>query len=364
MYRHPYSTLQPFFFSLRSGSTLLTLGIALILASGCHSKKDTSKGEQAKGPQDLKAEAVIAKAGQLIYQYQSTGNLLANEAINVYPEVSGRITDIRFKEGAVVHKGDLLVQLNDSDIRAQIQKLQVQRRLQVITKGRQDELLAISGISKQEYDNTVAQIAAIDADIAYNESLLRRLQVRATFDGVIGLRNVSVGAIVNSTTLITIIQQVHPLKLDFPVPEQYKGIVKNGDEVRFTVTGNSDTMTGKIAAIQPAADATTRTITMRALVQNPERKLIPGAFANVYLQLNRNNNAITIPSQSIIPTTRDKKVAVVRNGKAEMVTVVTGERMVEQVEILQGLQAGDTVLITGIMQVKPGMKVKVTKIKG
>jgi membrane fusion protein (multidrug efflux system) len=340
------------------------LGLIIFLSASCSSKKKEAKNEQNKGPQELRAEAVVVKPAELTSQYQSTGNLLANEAINVYAEVAGRITEIRFKEGSMVRKGDLLVQLYDSDIKAQIQKSNVQRRLQVITKSRQEELLAISGISKQDYDNTVAQIASIDADIAYNQSLLRRLQVRASFDGIIGLRNVSVGAIVSPTTLITIIQQVHPLKLDFPVPEQYKGVVKNGDAVRFTVTGSSDTMKGVISAIQPGADATTRTITMRAIVSNPDHKLVPGAFANVYIQLNRNNAAITVPSQSIIPTTRDKQVAVLRNGKAEMVTVVTGERLVEKVEILQGLKAGDTVLTTGIMQVKPGMEVKVTKIKG
>jgi membrane fusion protein (multidrug efflux system) len=362
MYQYPLShTLNKVRTNIFKG-IMPALGLAILVLSGCHAKKDEAKADKGKGPQDLRAEGIVVKAGELTSVYQSTGNLLANEAINVYPEVAGRITDIRFKEGTVVHKGDLLVQLNDSDIKAQIQKLNVQRRLQVITKGRQDELLAISGISKQDYDNTIAQIASIDADIAYNQTQLRRLQIRATFDGVIGLRNVSVGAVVGPTTLVTIIQQVNPLKLDFPVPEQYKSIVKDGNEVKFTITGSSDTMTGRIAAIQPAADATTRTITMRATVPNADRKMVPGSFANVFIQLNRNSNAITIPSQSIIPTTRDKKVAVVRNGKAELVTVTTGERMVEQVEILQGLQAGDTVLTTGIMQVKSGMNVKV-KIK-
>lgn len=334
-----------------------------ILLAACHSGKDDSKGQQGGKPPVLRAEAMIVKAAALESVYQSSGNLLANEAVNVYAEVAGRITDIHFKEGSVVHKGDLLIQLFDNDIKAQIQKLKVQRKLQVITKERQDELLAINGISKQEYDNTVAQIASIDADVAYNEALLRRLQVRASFDGVVGLRNVSVGAIVSPTTLITIIQQVNPLKLDFPVPEQYKSVIRQGDDVYFTVTGNADTMAGKITAIEPGADATTRTIMMRALVPNQERKLIPGAFANVYVTLSRNNTAITIPSQSIIPTTRDKKVAVLRNGKVALTTVTTGIRRVADVEILQGLQNGDTVLTTGIMQVKPDMEVKISKIR-
>lgn len=335
--------------------------LLLLVMAGCHSKQEQKK--QDKGPQRLKAEAVVVQPAALNSVYQSSGNLLANEAVNVYPEVAGRITAIYFKEGTAVRKGDLLVQLFDNDLKAQIQKLKVQRRLQVITKERQDELLAISGISKQEYDNTVALIASIDADIDYNEALLRRLQIRAPFEGIIGLRNVSIGAIIAPTTLVTIIQQVQPLKLDFPVPEQYKGAFKTGDPVHFTVTGSPDTMSGQITAIQPGADATTRTIMMRALVPNPHRKLAPGAFANVFLSLGRNSSAIMVPSQSIIPTTRDKKVAVVRNGKAELVTVVTGMRQKEDVEITQGLQPGDTVLTTGIMQVKTGTEVTVTKVK-
>ena len=332
-----------------------------VSACGGGKAKDVKKPE---GPKGLQAEVVVVMASSLNSMYQSSGNLLANEEISVYPEVSGRITAINFKEGTNVRKGDLLVQLNDTDFKAQIQKLVVQKKLQLTTKGRQDELLAINGISRQEYDVTVAQIASIDADIAFNEAQLRRLQIRAPFDGVIGLRNVSVGAVVSPTSLITVIQQVHPLKLDFPLPEQYQGVVKNGDEVRFTVAGNTDTMKGKVIAIQPGADATTRTITMRAVVPNPNRILVPGSFANVFLNLKTDNNAITIPSQCIIPTSRDKKVAVLRDGKAKMVTVVTGMRMTEDVEILQGLQPGDTVVATGIMQVKDDMPVKVTKVRG
>jgi len=341
-------------------TAIIVSSCLFVSACGGGKAKDVKKPE---GPKGLQAEVVVAMASSLNSMYQSSGNLLANEEISVYPEVSGRITAINFKEGTNVRKGDLLVQLNDTDFKAQIQKLIVQKKLQLTTKGRQDELLAINGISRQEYDVTLAQIASIDADIAFNEAQLRRLQIRAPFDGVIGLRNVSVGAVVSPTSLITVIQQVHPLKLDFPLPEQYQGVVKNGDEVRFTVAGNTDTMKGKVIAIQPGADATTRTITMRAVVPNPNRILVPGSFANVFLNLKTDNNAITIPSQCIIPTSRDKKVAILRDGKAKMVTVVTGMRMTEDVEILQGLQPGDTVVATGIMQVKDDMPVKVTKVR-
>lgn len=344
------------------GATVLMVGCITFI--GCKGGKEEVKGKDNKGAKALlAAEGFIVQSGALSSVYQSNGNLIPNESISVYPEVSGRITGIHFKEGGLVRKGDLLVTLFNGDIDAQIQKLKVQRKLQVTTKERQDELLTISGISRQEYDNTITQIASIDADIAYNQAQMRKLEIRATFDGVIGLRNVSIGAIVTPSTLITTIQQVNPLKMDFLVPEQYKEIVRKDDIVRFTVAGINDTMQGKIIAMQPGADMTTHNITMRAIVENRTGKLFPGTFTNVFITLSRAGNAITIPSQSIIPTSREKKVAVVRNGKVDMVTVQTGERLEARVEVIQGLKAGDTILTTGMMQVKQDMTVKVTKIK-
>jgi len=344
------------------GLAFMSLFAYSALVMSCGEKKEEEKGNKGGGPKGLAAEAFVVKPVALSSTYQSNGNLLANESISVYPEVAGRITAIHFKEGGIVHKGDLLVSLNSMDIDAQIQKLKAQRKLQVTTKERQEQLLEISGISKQEYDATITQIASIDADIAYSQAQLRKLEIRATFDGIIGLRNVSVGAIVAPTTLITTIQQVNPLKMDFLVPEQYREIVKQNDIVHFTVAGNSDTMQGKIMAIQPEADVATHSITMRALVANNNGRLLPGTFTNVFIMLDRKGEAITIPSQCIIPTTRDKQVALVRNGKVNMVTVQTGERLEAKVEILQGLQTGDTILTTGIMQVKQGMPVKVKKV--
>lgn len=357
------------FFSKKQSTTykiLIVTGIATIAVlsfNSCKSgKDDTAKGKPT-APKVLPVEIVVVQTAPLQNLYQSSGTLLSNEEISVYPETPGRITAINFKEGTRVRKGDLLVQLFNADIEAQIQKLKVQRKLAVTTKERQDELLEISGISKQEYDNTITNIASIDADIVYNEAQLRRLQIRAPFDGIIGLRNVSVGAIVSSATLITSIQQVHPLKLDFPVPDQYRGSVQVGAEFMFTVAGERDTLRAKVSAIQPAADAVTRTVTVRGIAPNPDSKLIPGGFANVYFPLSDNTQAIVIPSQCIIPTTKDRKVAIIKNGKAELVTVNTGMRLVENIEILHGLQAGDTVIATGIMQVKAGMDVKVTKVR-
>ncbi len=334
--------------------------LALIACTGCGSKNQPVAKKE--GPAALKAAIYIVKSGPLQSIYQSSGTILPNESVQVFPEVAGRVTAIHFKEGAPVSKGSLLVQLYDEDIKAQIRKLRAQKQLQQTTKERQDELLAISGISRQEYDETLTQIAAIEADIAYYETQLRRLQIKAPFNGRIGLRNISLGAIVSPTTLIAEIQQVDPIKLDFPLPDQYKDIVQTGNTVNFTVSGIADTLSAKIIATDPAANASTRTVTYRAQAPNRQQQLVPGAYANVYVQLNRTETAITIPSQCIIPTNRDKRVAVIRDGKAVIIPVTTGIRLVSAIEVKSGLKVGDTVLTTGIMQVKPGMEISVTKV--
>ena len=185
----------------------------------------------------------------------------------------------------------------------------------------------------------------------------------APFDGQVGLRNVSNGAIVSPTTVVATLQQVHQLKMDFTVPDQFRGALQAGKQVFFTLDGSSEPLSGKISAIEPGADATTRAVKVRAIVANPGGKLSPGSFAHVQIPFESNNSAILVPSQAVIPTTRNKQVAIVRNGKADMVTVELGARTEEMTEILTGLVAGDTVITTGLMQVKPGMDVKITKLK-
>jgi membrane fusion protein (multidrug efflux system) len=264
-----------------------------------------------------------------------------------------------------VRKGQTLVQLYDADILAQIQKLRAQRALQQKLLQRQQELVNIGGISKQEYETTETQIASIDADIAFQQASLRKTRIVAPFDGKVGLRDVSVGAIVSPATVVANLQELHPLKMDFTVPDQYKNNISVGKTVFFSVDGLPDSKkSGKIAAIDPGADVNTRSIRVRAMVPNPNNELTAGAFAHVTIPLESNNDALLVPAQAVIPTTRDKKMAVVRNGKALLVQVELGARTEEKVEVTSGLVAGDTVIITGMMQVKPGMDVKITKVRG
>ncbi|WP_276132020.1 efflux RND transporter periplasmic adaptor subunit [Polluticoccus soli] len=345
--------------------------LSLLLVSGvtaCKSKKTETTTTTARGqagrPNNLRAEVYVVKAEVFQNDYKASGTLLPNEEIEIHPEISGRVTSISFKEGAHVRKGQTLVQLYDADTRAQIQKLRAQRQLQVKLLERQQELLSIGGISRQEYETTQTQIRSIDADIAFAEAQLRTTRIVAPFNGTIGLRNISVGAVITPTTVIATLQQTNPLKMDFAVPDKYRGLLFTGKGVFFSVNNNQlGNLSGKISAIEPGADVTTRTVKVRALVPNSSGKLVPGSFAEVVIPFESNYSAILIPSNAVIPTTRDKKVAVVEQGRAQLLTVELGERTSDKVEVTKGLEAGDTVIVTGLMQVKAGMEVKVTKVR-
>jgi membrane fusion protein (multidrug efflux system) len=340
---------------------ITTLSTALVLSSvACGDKKK----EEAKGagrPKNLTAEAYVLQPQTFSEEYIASGTLLPNEEINILPEIAGRVTGIYFTEGASVKKGQKLIQLANADIVAQIQKLKTQKDLQLKIKTRQSDLVNIGGISKQDYETTLTQIQSIDADIAYQEAMLRKTIIIAPFNGVVGIRNISMGAVIGPTTVITKLQQIDPLRVDFMLPDRYRGRIQNGKEVLFSVSESLDTLSGNIKAIEPGADVNTRNVRVQATVPN-KNKLVSGAFAHVIIPFNTNNEALLIPSQAVIPTTKEKKAAILRNGKAQLVTIVLGSRTSDKVEVLQGLQAGDTILTTGIMQVKPGMDVKVSKL--
>lgn len=340
-------------------SLLILSGTTLFTA--CEEKKEAHGSNKHRG---LSAEGYIVQPGSFAETYTASGSLLPNEQVNLLPEITGRVTGIHFKEGSHVKKGQLLVQLYDKELKAQLTKLKAQRQLQQKTEERQLALLEIGGISKQDFETTQTQIQSIDADIAFTEAQLRATQIIAPFSGKIGIRNISPGAVVTPNTVITTLQQNNPLKIDFDIPDQYRDAIKDGNPVLLSISGRNDSLNGTIVAYDPGANTVTRTIRARAIIPNTDKELIAGSFARVHIPLESDSNAILVPSRAVIPTTKDKLIAVVRNGQAELKTVKLGTRTENKVEILSGLQKGDTILTTGLMQVKTGMPVTITKING
>lgn len=316
-------------------------------------------GPGAGGPTVVNAYVVAPKL--IANAVVATGSLVANEQVDIYPEIAGRIVQMNIREGQPVAKGALLVKIYDGDLQAQLQKFRVVQENAQRTEERNKQLLQRGGISQQEYDIIVTNLKGALADIELTKAALRRTEIRAPFSGVIGIRNVSPGAVVTPQTLITRLQQLNPMKLDFTVPERYSRSVKSGERVSFTLDGSQTNFTGQIYAVEPDVDVATRSLRIRARVANTSSELRPGAFAKVNLTF-REDRALTIPSQALLPQTRGKQVVVVRNGKATFVDVQTGMRDNSNIQITSGLAPGDTVVISGLLFVKKDSPVKVAKV--
>jgi membrane fusion protein (multidrug efflux system) len=344
-------------------SFYLLIVLSLIISANCNSGKSKNKETDSKSKKPTKVEGFIASASVLDNQISVSGSLSAFDEVALMSEISGRIVQINLPEGTFVKKGTLLVQLYNDDLLANLKKLQTQLEIQQKTYQRQTDLLKINGISQYDCDQTLLQLNSVKADIEIQQAQIRKSQILAPFNGIIGLRNISIGAQITPTTLLTTIRTEDKLKLDFSVPEKYSDEIKPGLKVKFTVSGNDKQFDADVFATEGGIDAGTRNLKVRALVQNKSTDLMPGGFANVQLTLGENKNALMIPAQAIIPQERNKSVIVSKNGKAHFVPVHTGIRQSLNIEITDGIKSGDTVVTTGILFVKEGGKLIFSNFK-
>jgi membrane fusion protein (multidrug efflux system) len=336
-------------------------GILIILLGSCAAKTDNNKAS-AKSNAVGFIEGVVARPSVLEQNIIVSGTLKPFEETLLMPDIGGRVVSINFQEGMHVSKGTLLVQLFNDDLKAQLHKVKAQRDLAEQTEKRQGELIKINGISQLDYDQSVLQVNSFNADIEVIMAQLRKTEILAPFDGVIGLRNVSVGAVVSPATPLATIRQLSPMKLEFSFPGKYISSVKKGTRLKFTVQGTDHSYDATVMATEEGIDASTRNLQAKALVSGKTDGLVPGMFANVSLILNENPRALMIPTQAIIPDARNKKVIVSQAGKASFEVVITGVRQSTDIEIVSGIQAGDTVVITGVQFIKPGSVLKFAKV--
>ena len=337
------------------------IAFAVILCS-CHSETTDEKNTNRQFS-NLRVEGVVVKPVVLDQTITISGTLKPFEETVLKPEVAGRVVYINLSEGGFVRQGTLLVKLFDDDLQAQLNKSQAQQKIVEQTQIRQSELMKVNGISQLDFDQTVLQINSIKADIEVLKVLIRKTEVHAPFDGTIGLRNISIGAQVTPATALATIRDVRHLKLDFSVPEKYSREIKPGVKVQFTVQGDDKKYDATVIATEQGIESDTRNLNGRAIVENNVTSLIPGTFANVELSLRQNKGALMVPTQAIIPQERTKQLIVARQGKATFVTVKTGIRNVSSIEVLSGINPGDTVVITGVLFLKPDAVLNFSSVK-
>jgi membrane fusion protein (multidrug efflux system) len=340
---------------------LIFCSVAFFVLS-CGEKKKKAPPVQAARQTSMRVDGYIVTTQPFAESIEVPGSVIANEATEIHPEVSGRIVQLNVAEGRTVSRGALLAKLYDADLQAQLKKLQVQLQIAKTNEERSSQLLKIQGISKADYDNSLLNVNNIQADIDIIRTTISKTEIRAPFNGKVGLKNISPGAYVTPTTVIAVINQTSQLKLDFTVPEKYTGQIKVGQIVHFTSEGSDNTYTAKVSATESSVTENTRSLLVRSIIQTKDDKLLPGAFAKVQLNFDPRPNAILIPTQAIVPQARGKKVVVYKGGIAKFTDVTTGVRDSARIQVLEGLQAGDTIVTTGLLSVRPDGKVQINKI--
>lgn len=332
---------------------------SIVLFSSCGSRESDPPETASRIKSVLTVDGVVLHPRVLDNIVRSSGTVLASESVDLSPETAGKVDKILFQEGKHVKANELLVSLNDDDLQAQLKKTELQIQLSTEQLDRQKQMYTISGISKEQLDIAQNQVNTLKADRDNLKALIRKREIRAPFDGVIGLRYVSVGSYVSPTSKIASIQKINPLKVDFAIPEKYSDQVSPGDEVQFRTDETKQQFTGTVYAIEPKIDPNTRTLQLRALCENRSEKILPGSYVQIELRLKKITDALMAPTQSIIPVLKGQTVYVKKHGVSVSVPVTIGIRTATEVQIVSGLSAGDTVLTTGLMQMREGEPVNV-----
>ena len=343
---------------------LLLLSFSLFSLSSCkeHAADGGGSGHAAKAAEQTIVDVLVVSPRAVSNQIEANGTVVASEYVELHPEVSGRLVYLNVPEGASVAKGTVIARVNDADLQATLEKSKVQLELYKKTEEREHKLLDINGINEADYDLAVNNVNSTKADIDYTQAQLDKTVVRAPFDGVVGLRQVSPGAYVTPANIIATVQQVDKIKVDFTLPEQYSSVIRPGTLVDIQLDAQANSRRkGLIIATEPQINLTSRNLKVRALLKDGLAH--PGAFVKVFVNAGAGKRAIMVPTNCIIPEDKNNQVIVVKGGKAKVVNVETGVREADNIEITKGLISGDTVIVTGVLFARPDAAVTIRNVK-
>ncbi len=309
----------------------------------------------------IPVSTVVVEPELLDNKIKVTGTLIANEAVELSAEMSGKITGIYFEEGDYVRKGALLASINAEDLKAQLEKARFTLKLYQENENRQRQLLEKEAISQEEYDIAITELRTSEAEIKVLEAQIAKSQIRAPFNGTIGLRLVSEGGYVNPSTTLASLYNIDPIKVEFSVPGKYSDRVKAGQKIKFTLEARSREFDGEIYAVEPRIDPDTRTLKVRARAENDERNLLPGQFANIDFILETIEDALMVPTVAVIPELNGHRLFRYEAGKAVSIPVTIGTRTDTDVQIITGISRQDTIITSGILQIRSGSPVSITE---
>ncbi len=338
------------------GVLIILAAVKIFLLPGENEKKAVTAATPA-----LPVEVFLVKDTTVDYTIETVGSLRANEQVEIVGELTRKITGIYLREGTQVASGQLLFKLDDADITARINKLEIEERLAAANEAREKILLQKGGISQERFDEISNIRQTLQAEIGILKVELDKTEIRAPFAGKAGLRNVSIGTLVTPGTVLAGMQDVSRIKIDFGIPERYASDLRPGSRISFQTDNIAGQAEATIEAMEPAVDERTRTLRVRAIAGNEKGLLVAGSSARIKLTIHELTGSIFVPTSALIPSIRGYTVFTVRGGKAEPVSVTTGTRQRDFVQITGGLAAGDTVVTTNLLRVREGSLLKIVK---
>ena len=350
---------------------VLALVVGFLIFNKLHGNKDKAaqggsgpaaagKGKKKNGP--VPVRVMIVKDTAVTNNIDLTGSLEPNEKVSLISQTAGNITGIYFNEGSHVTKGQVLVKVYNQDLVASLAQNTYQITLAKQNEYRNRVLLQKEAVSQQEYDTSLLSFNSLKAQGDVIKAQISKTVVKAPFSGVIGLRNVSPGGYLSPTTAIATLVNTDPMKVTFSVPERYQPLIKPGTKISFTTASSQKTYTATVYAIEPSIDPNSRTLTIRAKAPNSNNQITAGGFAKINLTLDQVPRTIMVPTECVIPDLKNSKVYIAHNGTAVARPVKTDLRTDTKIEITEGLKAGDSLIVTGLIQMRPKVPLKIIKV--
>lgn len=361
-------------------SGIAAIGITALGAYGYYAQRESQGPKEAAGTSAASTAAAPAGTGTkgavpaavdvakvtaitLLDDVNATGTVRSNEAVMIRPEVAGRITKLNFLDGQHVKKGQILVAFDSTVNQAEVQQAKAELSIAKANFERNDELARQKFISIRARDESAANVQVLEAKLALAQAKLSKLEIRAPFSGIVGIRNVSTGDYVKDGEDLVNLEDISSVKVDFRVPEKFMDRVQRGQELEVIVDALPNRpFRAKVNAIDPQIDSAGRSALLRGRIDNPEGKLKPGMFARIKLILAERENALVVPEEAIVPQGEKFTVWKVIDGKAIRTEVRTGVRLNAKVEIVEGLQLGDTVVTAGQLRLsRDGAPVRIVQ---
>jgi len=334
---------------------------AVVLGTGVSDAKETAAdAAEDETAEAMPVEVARATAAQATRELRSIGTLASDESVDVASELAGRITEIAFQEGEAVQAGAVLVRLDNALARAEATDASAKLVLAEANFARANSLSKSGTGTQRARDEALAALETARAAVELTQARLEKTDIRAPFDGIVGLRQVSVGAFAQVGQALVNLEKIDSLKLDFQLPEINLADVRVGMPIGIAVDAfPGETFEGRIYAIDPHLDVNGRSLRIRARLPNPDLMLRPGLFARVTLSVAARGQIVLVPESAIMPRAGDLFVYVVRDGRAVETKVRLGRRLAGEVEVTEGLAPGDAVVIAGQIRLRDGALVEV-----